>query len=275
MHLGHVTPVANCKMMCQAPDGQWEGGSMKRFEGKSVVVTGAASGFGTAIAEKFAGEGASVVVADIDIEGAAAVAKRLPGAIAFQIDVADEQQNQALAKATVDAFGKIDVFCANAGVPHRGSYMIKMATADFDRMWAVNVRSVFLAAKYCVAHMPPGSSIISTASIGGKRPRPGLTPYNASKGAVITLTRGLAVELAPNIRVNAVCPVSAQTNFDLQSMGTYKLAEKVEAAVIAGIPMGRRATPKDVANAYAFLASDEAEFLTGVCLDVDGGRSIQ
>lgn len=248
---------------------------MKRFEGKAVIVTGAASGFGTAIAERFASEGASVVVADVDADGAAAVAKRLPGAIAFTIDVSDEEQTKALIAATVAAFGKIDVYCANAGVPHRGSYLIKMDTADFDRMWAVNVRSVFLAAKYSVPHMPAGSSIISTASIGGKRPRPGLTPYNASKGAVITLTRGLAVELAPKIRVNAVCPVSAATNFDMQSMGTQNLSEKMEASVIAGIPMGRRATPKDVANAYAFLASDEAEFLTGVCLDVDGGRSIQ
>jgi 3-oxoacyl-[acyl-carrier protein] reductase len=246
-----------------------------RFEGKAVVVTGAASGFGTAIAERFAAEGASVVVADIDIEGAIAVAERLSNAIPFEIDVSNEQQTQALASATVAAFGKIDVFCANAGVPHRGSYMIKMETADFDRMWAINVRSVFLAAKYCVPHMPPGSSLISTSSIGGKRPRPGLTPYNASKAAVITLTRGLAVELAPSVRVNAVCPVSAQTNFDLQAMGTPKLSEKMEASVIAGIPMGRRATPQDVANAYAFLASEDAAFLTGVCLDVDGGRSIQ
>ncbi|NJN51672.1 MAG: SDR family oxidoreductase [Gammaproteobacteria bacterium] len=248
---------------------------MNRFEGKVVIVTGAASGFGTAIAEKFAGEGASVVVADINEAGAIEVAKRLPRAMPFQIDVSDEDQTQALAAATVAAFGKIDVFCANAGVPHRGSYLIKMQTADFDRMWAINVRSVFLAAKCCVAHMPKGSSLISTASIGAKRPRPGLTPYNASKAAVLTLTRGLAVELAPNIRVNAVCPVSSPTNFDLQSMGTPNLSEKMEAAVIAGIPMGRRALPTDVANAFAFLASDEAEFLTGVCLDVDGGRSIQ
>jgi 3-oxoacyl-[acyl-carrier protein] reductase len=153
--------------------------------------------------------------------------------------------------------------------------MVKMNVEDFDRMWAVNVRSIFLAAKYASPHMPDGSSIISTSSIGGKRPRPGLTPYNASKGAVITLTRGLAVEMAPRIRVNAVCPVSAATNFDLQAMGTQNLSAEMEANVIAGIPMGRRATPEDVANAYAYLASDEASFITGVCLDVDGGRSIQ
>lgn len=249
---------------------------MNRFEGKSVIVTGAASGFGTAIAEKFAAEGASLVVADIDAQGAAAVAERLPGAIPFTVDVADEGQNLAMAAAAVAAFGKIDVMCANAGVPHRGSYMLKMKVEDFDRMWAINVRSIFLAAQACVPHMPEGtSSLISTASIGGKRPRPGLTPYNASKAAAINLTRGFAAEMAPRIRVNCVCPVSAATNFDFQTMGQQDLSPEMEQKVLDTIPMGRRATPQDVANAYAYLASDEASFLTGVCLDVDGGRSIQ
>jgi len=248
---------------------------MNRFEGKCVIVTGAASGFGTAIARKFAGEGAGVIVADIDGEGATRVAAELPGAVACTIDVADEAQNQAMIALAVDRFGKIDVMCCNAGVPHRGSCMTRMNVEDFDRMWAINVRSIFLAAKYGVPHMPEGSSIISTASIGGKRPRPGLTPYNASKGAVITLTRGLAVELAPKIRVNCVCPVSSATNFDLRSSGVQDLKPEVEKRIIEGIPMGRRALPEDVADAYAFLASDEAKFLTGVALDVDGGRSIQ
>ena len=153
--------------------------------------------------------------------------------------------------------------------------MVSMDVADFDRMFAINVRSVFLAAKYAVPHMPEGSSLISTASIGGKRPRPGLTPYNASKGALITLTRGLAAELAPKIRVNCLCPVSSATGFDLNATGVAELPEDMDAAVVGGIPMGRRASPDDVAGAYAFLASDEAAFLTGVCLDVDGGRSIQ
>jgi len=126
-----------------------------------------------------------------------------------------------------------------------------------------------------VPHMEQGSSLISTASIAGKRPRPGLTPYNASKGAVITLTRGLATELAPKIRVNAVCPVSSPTGFDMNAVGRENLSPEAEENVISGIPMGRRATPEDVANAIYFLASDEAAFLTGVCLDVDGGRSIQ
>jgi len=246
-----------------------------RFEGKSVIVTGAASGFGTAIARKFSAEGAKVVVADIDIDGARIVAEDLPEAFAFEIDVSNEQQTIALVDATVAQFGKIDVLCCNAGVPHRGSYMTRMSVDDFDKMWAINVRSIFLATKYSVPHMPEGSSIISTASIGGKRPRPGLAPYNASKAAVINLTQSMALELAPKIRANCVCPVSAATNFDLRSMGTQNLSPEMEAKVIAGIPLGRRALPEDVADAFVFLASDEAKFLTGVSLDVDGGRSIQ
>jgi 3-oxoacyl-[acyl-carrier protein] reductase len=145
----------------------------------------------------------------------------------------------------------------------------------FDRMFALNVRSVYLAAKCCVPHMPSGGSIVVTSSIGGIRPRPGVTAYNAAKGAAVTLTRGLATELAPDIRVNAVLPVSAATGFDKQAIGLDVMPENLEKAVIKGIPMGRRATPEDVANAVLFLASDASSFLTGVCLDVDGGRSIQ
>ncbi len=248
---------------------------MSSFKDKCVIVTGGASGFGVAIAEKFADAGASVVVADINLEGAQQIADNLPDAIAVEIDVADEEQNQVLAEAAVKEYGKIDVFCANAGVPHRAGMMVNMATSDFDRMFAINTRSVFLAAKYSVPHMDEGSSIVSTASIGGKRPRPGLTPYNASKGAVITLTKGLAAELAPKIRVNCVCPVSAPTGFDLNATGQAELSNEANTAVISGIPMGRRAEPQDVADSIFFLASDEAAFLTGVCLDVDGGRSIQ
>lgn len=248
---------------------------MGRFTDKVVIVTGAASGFGTAIARKFSSEGASVVCADIDLDGASSVASGLTNAVAFEIDVSSEDQNNAMVQEAVDRFGRIDVLCCNAGIPHRGSYMIKMDVADFDRMWAVNVRSIFLAARAAWPHMPEGSSIISTASIGGKRPRPGLAPYNASKAAVINLTQGMAVEMAPKVRVNCVCPVSAATNFDFQTMGQKDLPEDMEQRVVDGIPMGRRATPEDVADAYAFLASDEARFLTGVSLDIDGGRSIQ
>ena len=248
---------------------------MERFTDQAVIVTGAASGFGTAIARKFAAEGASVVCADIDLDGARRVADELHNAFAFEIDVSDPDQNDAMIEAAVKAYGKIDVLCCNAGIPHKGSYMVRMPLEDFDRMWAVNVRSIFLAVRAAAPHMPEGSSIISTASIGGKRPRPGLAPYNASKAAVINLTQSMAVEMAPKIRVNCVCPVSSATNFDFQTIGQKDLPADMEAKVVAGIPLGRRAIPEDVADTYAFLASNEAKFLTGVALDVDGGRSIQ
>ncbi|MEM7079657.1 MAG: SDR family oxidoreductase [Pseudomonadota bacterium] len=248
---------------------------MGQFDDKSVIVTGAASGFGKAMCEKFAAAGAAVVAADLNLEGAKTVADSLPKAIAVEIDVADEDQTIHLVQATVEAFGKIDVFCANAGIPHRAGPAIEMETAEFDRMFAINTRSVFLAAKHAVPHMRDGSSIVATSSIGAKRTRPGLAAYYAAKGAVLTLTKALAVELAPKTRVNAVCPVSAPTGFDLNAVGVAELPEAANAAVIAGIPMGRRAEPRDVADATFFLASDEARFLTGVCLDVDGGRAIQ
>ena len=139
---------------------------MSRFSDKAIIVTGAASGFGTAIAKRFASEGASVMCADINVEGAKAVADSLPGALAFGIDVTEPDQNDAMAKAAVDAWGKIDVLCCNAGAPHKGSYMVRMPLEDFDGMWAINVRSIFLAARAALPHMPPGSTIINTASIG-------------------------------------------------------------------------------------------------------------
>ena len=245
-----------------------------RFERKRVIVTGAASGFGAAIARAFSAEGARVLVADLDEAGAKDVAAGLPDAMPFAIDVCDEDRTRAMAEAAAEAWGGIDVVCANAGLPHRVKPLVQLSTEDFDCMFAVNVRSVYFAAKHCVPHMGPGSAIVSTASIGGIRPRPGLTAYNASKGAVITLTRGLASELAPDIRVNCVNPVSSATGFDRNAVGVDDLPEELERSVVAGIPMGRRATPEDVAAAVLFLASDDAAFLTGVCLDVDGGRSI-
>ena len=139
-------------------------------------------------------------------------------------------------------------------------------------MWGINVRSIFLATKLSVPHMPEGGCIVSTASVGGKRPRPGLAAYNASKAAVINLTQTMAIELAPKIRANCVCPVSSATNFDLQVSGKKDLDQALEAKVVAGIPMGRRALPEDVADAFAYLASGEAKFVTGIALDVDGGR---
>lgn len=246
----------------------------KRFEGKRVVVTGGASGFGRAICEAFADQGATVAVTDIDADGAAAVAAELEGAESFPLDVTDEQAHAELAGHLASAWGGIDIVATNAGFSHRAGYTVKVPTDEFDLMWAVNTRSVYFAVKYFTPHMGPGSSITSTASIGGLRPRKGFTPYNASKAATITLTKGLAEELAPDIRVNCVAPVSSPTNFLVRATGRDTMPEAVEKAVVDGIPMGRLAAPDDVAGAVLFLASDEAAFLTGVCLEVDGGRSI-
>lgn len=244
------------------------------FDDKRVIVTGAGGGFGAAIARGFAANGAKVMVTDIDIDAAQAVADELDGALAFGLDVTSEEAHQELADVVVEAWGGIDIVACNAGLPHRGGYMVNLTTEQFDFMWTINVRPIFFATKYFTPHMSPGGAIVSTASIGGRRPRKGLTPYNASKAAVITLTKGLAVELAPDIRVNCVAPVSSPTGFDMSAMGIEKLSENREKMVVDGIPMGRRATPEDVANSVMFLASEEAAFLTGVCLDVDGGRSI-
>ncbi|MDA9359539.1 SDR family oxidoreductase [bacterium] len=245
-----------------------------RFDDKRVIVTGAGGGFGAAIARGFAAKGAKVMVTDIDVTAAQAVADELDGALAFGLDVTSEDAHKELADVVVEAWGGIDIVACNAGLPHRGGYMVNLTTEQFDFMWTINVRPIFFASKYFVPHMAAGGAIVSTASIGGRRPRKGLTPYNASKAAVITLTKGLAVELAPDIRVNCVAPVSSPTGFDMSAMGIEKLSENREKMVVDGIPMGRRATPEDVANSVMFLASEEAGFLTGVCLDVDGGRSI-
>ena len=245
-----------------------------RFTDRRVVVTGAAAGFGEAISRRFAAEGARVMVTDLDGDAAQRLADEIDGAIAFQLDVTDEDQTAAMAAAAVEAWGGIDVVAANAGLPHRAAPMINVATEAFDLMWDINVRSIYFAAKYCVPHMPAGGSIVATASIGGRRPRPNLTAYNASKAAAIVLVKGLASELAPDVRVNCVNPVSSPTGFDRAATGLDILPDQMNQAVISGIPMGRRAEPDDVASSVLFLASDEASFLTGVALDVDGGRSI-
>lgn len=244
------------------------------FDDKRVIVTGGAAGFGEAIARAYSAAGARVMVADIDGARADALAGELDNAIPFQIDVTDEARTAEMAATAVDAWGGIDVVCANAGLPHMAARTINVSTEDFDFMWAVNVRSVYFAAKYCYPHIEPGGAIVATASISGRQPRIGTVPYAASKAAVITLVRGMALEMAPKIRVNCVCPVSSPTGFDKVAMGTDELPDHVNEAIIAGIPMGRRATPDDVASAVLYLSSDEAPFLTGVCLDVDGGRSI-
>jgi 3-oxoacyl-[acyl-carrier protein] reductase len=252
-----------------------------RFANKVVIVTGAASGFGEAIAARFASEGAAVLLADVDeINGRRSTEKILAdgGRAQFvRTDVSQSADVKHMIETAVDAFGGIDVLCNNAGFTHRSMPLTELSEDDYDAVFATNTKSVYLAAVHGVPELRKrgGGVIVNIASIGAVRPRPGVTAYNATKGAVVVLTRGLAVELAgDNIRVNAVNPVAAATNFMKGAAGPDGLSERALQAIISGIPLGRLTEPRDVASAVLFLASDDAEFLTGVCLDVDGGRSI-
>jgi 3-oxoacyl-[acyl-carrier protein] reductase len=244
-------------------------------QARRVIVTGAASGFGTAIARRFAALGDRVVVADINQAGAQRLAAELPRAIAVRADVSVPADVQALIDRTATEFGGIDVLVSNAGAGHRSGPVEGIDVEVFDAQYALNLRSVFLGAKYAVPHMPDGSVIVNTASIGGRRPRPYAAVYNSAKGGVLSLTRSLALELAPRIRVCAVSPTGAQTGFLLPALGIAELTGDVLKSVVDGIPMARLAEPEDVASAVEFLASPEADCLTGVCIDVDGGRSVQ
>ena len=248
---------------------------MTRFSGKSVLITGAGSGFGAAMARRFADEGASVIVADVDEAAARQVAEGLPEAAAVRVDVTKTDEVAAMVSAAEDRFGGLDVLVNNAGFTHRAGPTEELPDDEFDRIMAVNVKGVFLGVKHGVPALRRrgGGVIVNTASIGAVSPRPGVTVYNASKGAVVTLTRGLAVELAPEIRVNAVMPVAADTHFMLGAFGG-ELPERSRASFTKSIPMGRLCEPADVAAAVCYLASDDARFVTGVCLPVDGGRSI-
>lgn len=250
-----------------------------RFAGKVAVVTGASKGFGEAIARRFRAEGASVVLADVDDPAGAKVAAELGDDAVYQhCDVASAADVEALMASATERFGRLDVVCNNAGYSHRAMPMHELPEEDFDRQFDVNVKGVFLGCKYAVPLMIGQGSgvIVNTASIGAKRPRSGVTAYNASKGAVVTMTRGLAHELGRHqIRVNAVCPVASNTAFMEGVRSGERLDERATQALIRGIPLGRLTEPADVAAAVSFLASDDAAFLTGVCLDVDGGRSIE
>ncbi|MEZ5557605.1 MAG: SDR family oxidoreductase [Pseudomonadales bacterium] len=254
---------------------------MGRFDGRRVVVTGAGRGFGAAIAARFASEGARVVVSDLDAPAADRTAADIVAAggraVAQQADVADEAGVAALMARAHSEYGGVDVLVNNAGYSHRGRLLWKIAVEDFDGVFAVNVRGVFLGCKHVIPMMieQGGGVIVNIASIGAKAPRPGMTPYNATKGAVLTLTRGLALEVAPhNIRVNAVNPVAADTAFMHGATGRAEMSDEARAQLVSTIPRGRLAEPRDIAATVAFLASDDAEFLTGTSIDVDGGRSI-
>ncbi|WP_420345785.1 glucose 1-dehydrogenase [Pelagibius sp.] len=251
-----------------------------RLHGKVAVVTGGGSGFGEGIAKLFAAEGGRVVVADIDGTAAERVAQEIDraggAAVAAPADVTRRADVDGMMRAALDSYGRLDVLVNNAGVAHRNKPMTEVTEEEFDRIYAVNVKAIYLAALAAIPLMRAegGGCIVNTSSTAALRPRPGLTVYNSSKGAVNVMTKSMAVELAPDkIRVNAVCPVIGETALMETFMGVPDTPEnrrKFEAT----IPLGRFSTPHDIAEATLFLASDAAEFLTGVTLEVDGGRCI-
>jgi 3-oxoacyl-[acyl-carrier protein] reductase len=244
--------------------------------GKNAVVTGGASGIGAGIVRRFIADGARVVIADRDLEGAERLAAELgPAARAIGTDVSDGASVAALAAAVATHLGALDILVNNAGVGHVPQLLEELSESDFERLLAVNVRSVYLTARAFVPGMKARGrgAILNIASTGGVSPRPRLAWYNASKGWVIAATRAMAIELAPaGVRVNAINPVASETPLLATFMGGD--TPEVRARFLASIPLGRFATPEDMAHAAAFLCSDAAAMITGVALDVDGGRCI-
>lgn len=245
-----------------------------RLEGKAAIVTGGGSGFGAGIARRFAQEGARVMVADINLGAAEAIAAEV-GGVAARVDVASNDSVAAMAKAAIEAFGKVDILVNNAGITHLPQPMEEVSEEEFDRVLAVNAKSVYLTARHLVKHMKANGAgaILNVASTAGVSPRPNLNWYNASKGWMITATRAMAVELAPSgIRVNAINPVAGETPLLKSFMGED--TPEIRAKFLSTIPLGRFSTPEDMANAALFLCSDEASMITGVAMEVDGGRCI-
>ncbi|MFZ4787427.1 MAG: SDR family oxidoreductase [Beijerinckiaceae bacterium] len=248
-----------------------------RLQGKTAMVTGGASGFGRGIAETFGREGANVVILDLNQAGAQEVASSISNhALAIEGDVTKKSDIERAVAQTVEQFGRLDIVVNNAGWTHVNQPMLEVDEDEFDRVFNINVKSIYLMTHAVVPLMRQqgGGVMINIGSTAGIRPRPGLTWYNGSKGAVNLMSRSMAVELAPDrIRVNAVAPVMGESAMLERFMGLPDTPEN-RAKFVAGIPLGRMSKPSDVANACLYLASDEAEFITGVVLEVDGGRTI-
>ena len=252
-----------------------------RLKNKSIIVTGAGSGIGEGIAKRLASEGASVLVNDVNTAMgeavAAAIVKTCGVASLFHADVTNSAQVKALIIGAVKRYGKLDVMVNNAGWTHRNQPALDVSEDDFDKCYAINVKSIYLSTIHAVPvfRAQGGGSFINIASTAGVRPRPGLTWYNGSKGAVITTSKSLAAELGPdNIRVNCINPVfNPDTGLSAEFAGG-PIDEARKAKFRASIPLGRFSTALDVANAALYLASDEADFISGVCIEVDGARCV-
>ena len=245
-----------------------------RLEGKRAIVTGGASGFGAGIARKFAAEGAQVMVVDLNTALAEEVAAEV-GGIAATVDVANPDSVAGLADKVKEVWGGVDIIVNNAGVTHLPKPMETVTEDEFDRVFNVNCKSVYLMARAFNPMMIEAGkgAILNVASTAGLSPRPNLNWYNASKGWMITATKTMAVELAPKgVRVNALCPVAGETPLLASFMGED--TPEMRAKFLSTIPLGRFSTPKDMGNAACFLCSDEAGMVTGVAMEVDGGRCI-
>ena len=247
---------------------------MMRLKNKTALITGAGSGFGAGIARSFSTEGAQVVVADINNRAAINVATQVQG-IATKVDVSDYKSIEKMFKNVIEKVGSIDILVNNAGITHLPSAMETISESEFEKIFAVNAKSVFLTAKIFVPYFKSTKSgtILNIASTAGMSPRPNLTWYNASKGWMITATKSMAIELAKfGIRVNAINPVAGETPLLKSFMGedTPEIREKF----LSTIPLGRFSKPEDIGQAATFLCSDQASMITGVTLEVDGGRCI-
>ncbi|MGB1264404.1 MAG: SDR family oxidoreductase [Nereida ignava] len=247
-----------------------------RLTGKTAIVTGGASGFGAGIVRKFVAEGARVMIADLNTDLAQETAEQVGGNVGvIHCNVADDASVRAMVEAVQTAFGRIDILINNAGTTHLPAPMENVAEEDFDKVFAVNCKSVYLTAKYVVPLMKAQGSgaILNVASTAGVSPRPRLNWYNASKGWMNNATKGMAVELAPSgVRVNAINPVAGETPLLKTFMGED--TPEVRAKFLSTIPLGRFSSPEDMGNAACYLCSDEASMVTGVCMEVDGGRCI-